>query len=75
MPEVWRYRARSKRLQFLGLVDGSFEPIERSLSFPLLTTALVLEALALGDDPSDLDYLEMLDEWVERTFPLPPAIP
>jgi Uma2 family endonuclease len=73
VPEVWRFRSRSRRLQFLGLVDGSYEPIEQSLSFPMLTPALVLEALALGNDPSDYDYLDLLGEWVIRTFPLPAA--
>ena len=60
VPEVWRYRARKKTLRFLRLVDDTYEPIEQSLALPVLTPALVLEALALGDGLWE-------SEWV-RTF-------
>jgi Uma2 family endonuclease len=73
VPEVWRFRARSKSLDFLRLVDGAYESIDRSLSFPMLTPSLVLEALSLGNNPVDFVYLGMLDEWVLRTFPIPRA--
>ena len=69
VPEVWRYRSETRALRFLGLVGSSYESIESSLSLPMLTPALVLEALALGDNPLDWAYLDLLDQWVARTFP------
>jgi Uma2 family endonuclease len=69
VPEVWRYRSTSKKLQFLRLVEGSYEPIELSLAFPTLTPALVLEAMALGENVDDLVMLDRLDDWVRRAFP------
>jgi Uma2 family endonuclease len=73
VPEVWRYRARKKTLQFLQLVDGVYQPIDRSLAVPVLTPALVLEALALGDNPVESEWVRLLREWVVRTFP--PQVP
>jgi Uma2 family endonuclease len=72
VPEVWRYRARRKTLQFLRLVGDSYEPIERSLALPPLTPALVREALALGGDLIESDWVRLLREWVARTIE-PPA--
>jgi hypothetical protein len=51
VPEVWRYRVRRGELRFVRLVDGAYEPLDRSLALPMLTPALVLEALALGAGP------------------------
>ena len=45
VPEVWRFDARRRTLTFLRLADGSYEPMDRSVALPMLTTALVLEAL------------------------------
>ncbi len=73
VPEVWRYRAGKKTLQFLQLVDGAYQAIDRSLAIPALTPALVLEALALGGDPVESEWFRLLGEWVERTFPRPAA--
>ncbi len=70
VPEVWRYRSRSRRLTMLRLVSGSYGAVEQSLAFPRLTPDLILEALALGDHPNDFDYLEMLDAWIPRNFPI-----
>jgi Uma2 family endonuclease len=70
VPEVWRYQAKSKKLEFLKLVDGSYQKIDQSLSFPMLTPELAHEALALGENADDLDLLDRLDDWVRRTFPL-----
>jgi Uma2 family endonuclease len=72
VPEVWRYRASKKTLQFLQLVEGVYQPINRSLAVPVLTPALVLEALALGGDTLESEWDRLLREWVERTFPRPP---
>jgi Uma2 family endonuclease len=73
VPEVWRYRAKKRTLQFLQLVDGAYQPIDHSLALPILTPALVLEALALGGDPVESEWVRLLREWVHRTIPAPPA--
>lgn len=71
VPEVWRYRSKARTLRFLGLVDTSDEIIEASASLPMLTPALVLEALAPGDRTSDSAHLRTLRSWDARTFPRP----
>jgi len=45
VPEVWRYRPRTKTLWFGRLVDGRYESIDRSLNLPRLTPDLVVQAL------------------------------
>lgn len=49
VPEVWRYRPRSRRLWFGRLVGPGYEPLGESLALPGLTPALVLELLAEAD--------------------------
>ena len=71
VPEVWRYRARSKKLQFLALAGLAYEPIQASRSLPMLTPALVFEALKLGDGLFDSEWSSRLREWVDRRFPRP----
>jgi len=73
VPEVWCHRARRNRLEFLRLVGETCRPIERSLSLPVLTPSLVLEALALGEGLIDSDWARLLREWVVRAIPLPEA--
>jgi Uma2 family endonuclease len=73
VPEVWRYRAKSKTLKFLRLVGDSYESIDQSLSLPVLTPTLVLEALELGGDVPESSWIRLLREWAERNFP-PQAI-
>jgi Uma2 family endonuclease len=54
VPEVWRYRARCGTLWFGRLEGGAYVPIDRSLSLPMLTPAIVLDLLgrvaAAGDE-------------------------
>jgi Uma2 family endonuclease len=66
VPEVWQLRATSNRLRFLRLADDrtKYEPIERSLSLPMLTPALVLEALALGEGQLESSWIKALRGWV-----------
>jgi Uma2 family endonuclease len=71
VPEVWRYRVRRKTLWFGRLIDGGYESIERSLSVPMLTPALVLEALALGNGISMTAWGLRLRAWVAATFSPP----
>lgn len=68
VPEVWRYRSRKKTLAFLRLVDGSYEPVERSLALPMLTPALVLHALSLGEGVSESSWFGRLRDWVRETL-------
>ncbi len=66
VPEVWRYRAGTKRLQFLRLVGEEYEPIDRSLALPILTPALVLEALAMGEGLVESAWFRLLQDWARR---------
>lgn len=45
VPEVWRYRARRGKLWFGQLVNGRYEPIDQSLSLPMLTPSIALDLL------------------------------
>jgi Uma2 family endonuclease len=74
VPEIWRYRKKNEQsMEFLRLIDGSYESIDRSLSLPVLTPALVLEALELGGDLPESEWSRLLRTWVKQTFPIPPA--
>ncbi|WP_435017537.1 Uma2 family endonuclease [Tundrisphaera sp. TA3] len=68
VPEVWRYRVKSRKFQMLGLTDGQYREIERSLSLPVLTPSLVLEALSLGGGLREVesDWVRMLRDWARR---------
>ncbi len=71
-PEVWRYRARKKSLDFLILTDGgTYEPIERSRCLPMLTPALVMEALAMCEGSSESAWDLRLRAWVRNTLAPP----
>lgn len=65
VPEVWRYRVRGKRLVFVRLTnEGTYEAIDRSLSLPMLTPALVLEALAMGEGLLESAWQNQLQTWI-----------
>jgi Uma2 family endonuclease len=68
VPEVWRYRAATKRLRFVRLAAdrGTYEAIERSLCLPMLTPSLVQEALALGDGLLESAWTRLVREWARR---------
>ena len=70
VPEVWRYRVLSRRLQFLRLDrnTATYEGIEQSLSLAMLTPALVLEALAMGDGLPVNTWTRRLRAWVRERF-------
>ncbi len=74
VPEVWRYDARGHALWFGRLTDGAFEEVDRSVCLPMLTPALVLEALDVFDE-GEMDenaWLEWLRAWA-RGLPEVPA--
>ena len=70
VPEVWRYRITTNRLWFgrLSADRSTYEPIEHSLSLPMLTPALVLEALALGKGVIQSTWTKRLRAWVRETL-------
>ena len=74
VPEVWIYEAREERLRFLRLgEDGTFTEIASSLSFPMLSPALVLEGMQVGHGLPETRRLPRLGFWARETFGPPPA--
>ena len=66
VPEVWRYDGYS--LEFLGLENGEYVPIENSLSFPTLPAAIIVEyvqkRLLLGESKT----LKEFRGWVRANY-------
>jgi Uma2 family endonuclease len=48
IPEVWRYRARARKLWFGRLVGDIYEEVTESVALPGLTPAIVLDLLDQG---------------------------
>jgi Uma2 family endonuclease len=72
VPEVWRYSVRSRRLWFGRLTESGYETIDRSLSLPMLTPALVLEALALGENLMESAWIQLLGDWIRTKLTASP---
>ena len=70
VPEVWRYKPRTKSLWFGRLAGDRYEPIERSPNLPRLTPALVLQALDEAGRLGETDWRPWLRAW---TLELPEA--
>jgi len=66
IPEVWQYRAESKKIRFLRRDGTEFVAIDRSLALPVLTPALVQEALRHGEDLTEAIWIKWLREWVKQ---------
>jgi Uma2 family endonuclease len=64
VPEVWRLDSRKNRLWFGRKAGEAYEAIERSIALPVLTPALVLEALALGVRTSEWEWKQRLVAWL-----------
>ena len=60
VPEVWRYKRKTKALWFGRLAGDHYEPIDRSLNLPMLTPALVLQALAEAERIGELEWKDWL---------------
>jgi Uma2 family endonuclease len=73
VPEVWRYKARTKTLWFGRLVGDHYEPTDRSLNLPRLTPALVVQALDEAGRLPELEWKDWLLAWA-RDLPEAPAI-
>jgi Uma2 family endonuclease len=70
VPEVWRYKARTKILWFGRLVGDQYETIEHSLNLPRLTPAQVLLALERMNEIGDIAAKPWLRDWA-RGLPEP----
>ena len=68
VPEVWRYDGYS--LEFLALDNGAYQPIEKSLSFPDLPAAIIVEyvqkRLTLGESETLREFRKWVRENVVR---------
>jgi Uma2 family endonuclease len=68
VPEVWRYDGYS--LEFLALDNGAYQPIEKSLSFPDLPAAIIVEyvqkRLTLGESGTLREFRKWVRENVMR---------
>jgi len=72
VPEVWRYKVKTKTLWFGRLAGEGYEKAERSVSLPRLTPALVLHALDQVRRMGETAWKPWLREWA-RNLPGPPA--
>jgi Uma2 family endonuclease len=73
VPEVWRYKPRTKALWFGRLVDGHYEAIDRSVNLPRLTPDLVLQALGRSGDLREIDWRPWLRAWALELPEVPPT--
>jgi Uma2 family endonuclease len=72
VPEVWRYKRKTKALWFGRLMGDHYESIDRSLSLPRLTPLLVLQALEEAERIGELEWKDWLLAWA-RDLPEAPA--
>jgi Uma2 family endonuclease len=68
VPEVWRYRVDRDTLWFGELTGLKYRAIKRSLSLPMLTPALILEALDLGKGVSEPTWNRRLQPWIRENL-------
>lgn len=69
VPEVWRYTpAEEVALRFYRLEGSGYEEVDRSLSIPILTPALVLEALRALDESEmgEVAWADYVVDWTRR---------
>ncbi len=65
VPELWRYNVKTGRLWFGALhEDGTYLPIERSRSLPMLTPAIVLDLLARGQGVDQTRWFRETMDWL-----------
>lgn len=69
VPEVWQYRAESPSIRFLRLDGTKFVLVDRSLSLPVLTPDLVLEALRHGETLTEAIWIKWLRGWAQQFAP------
>jgi Uma2 family endonuclease len=65
VPEVWQYRVRRGTLRLWRLVGDHYEPIDQSLSLPMLTPAIVFDLLSKSAAaPDDGTWVREMREWL-----------
>jgi Uma2 family endonuclease len=64
VPELWRYKPRKRSLWFGGLDGTRYRSLEGSLAFPMLTPALMLQALNVRAS-GELGFMAWGD-WVSK---------
>jgi Uma2 family endonuclease len=64
IPEVWRYRPRSRRLWFGRLAGDHYEEIAESVALPGLTPTSVLELLAEGEARGTIPW----NRWLRQVW-------
>ena len=79
VPELWVYVVATESVWFGQLqADGTYAPIDRSLSLPMLTPSMVLRGLDLADDLPESRWTRRLRAWVATEFgpsPVPDDAP
>jgi Uma2 family endonuclease len=67
--EVWRLDPIAMECTFWSRrTDGTYERIERSLAFPMLTPADVIEQMRLADELGAGDWYSELGRWVRKVI-------
>ena len=66
IPEAWQYRAESKKIRFWKLAGTEYQRVDRSLALPVLTPALVRDALDQGRDMMESEWVKWLRVWARR---------
>ena len=67
VPEVWRYDVKTETLWFVALLaDGTYAPIERSLSLPMLTPAIILDLLARSRTTDETTWDNWVRDWARN---------
>ncbi|NOT64022.1 MAG: Uma2 family endonuclease [Acidobacteria bacterium] len=64
VPEIWHYD--TQRVVIYQLQDGAYQPVERSLAVPLLTSESLTEYLNRYRDEGELETLLAFEEWVTQ---------
>jgi Uma2 family endonuclease len=67
--EVWRFDPIAMACTFWSRrVDGTYDRIERSLAFPMLTPGDVVEQMRLADESGSGEWYARLGGWVRRVI-------
>ncbi|MDK3159874.1 Uma2 family endonuclease [Kamptonema cortianum] len=64
VPEVWRFDG--SRLQFVGLIDGEYREVNRSIAIPLLTVEAVQTLLQQASEMGETSWAKQVRQWVRE---------
>jgi Uma2 family endonuclease len=69
IPEVWRFQPKTGEFRFcVRAQDGTYATVERSLAFPSLSIADVLQQLTRANELGADRWNEQLPDWVDRVI-------